>query len=134
MQFGLCIIKPDAFKYGYISGINDELKGAGFNVIKSIERELSHNEAEEFYAEHSHRPFYRSLVEYMTSGNVLIQVLEKDDGVKQLRELMGATNPIDAKDGTIRKKYGTSIDENAIHGSDSKEAALREIKFFFGDV
>ncbi|MDZ5762700.1 Nucleoside diphosphate kinase [Candidatus Cyrtobacter comes] len=132
MERTLCIIKPDAFKYGYVSGIEAEIKNAGFNVVKSLEKRLSEQEAREFYAEHGSRSFFPSLVNYMTSGSVLICVLEHVDGIKKFRELMGATNPIDAKDGTIRKKYGTSIDENAIHGSDSKDAAQREIKFFFG--
>ncbi len=132
MERTLCIIKPDAFKYGYVSGIGTEIKNAGFSVVASLERQLSEQEAKEFYAEHKARPFFAALVNYMTSGHVLIYVLERVDGIRKFRELMGATNPIDAQDGTIRKKYGTSIDENAIHGSDSKEAAQREIKFFFG--
>ena len=131
MEKTLCIIKPDSFKSGYAPKINEDIKNAGFKIVKSVEKTLSEVEAKEFYAEHKERPFFNDLVSYMSSGVVVVQILERENCVKSFRELIGATNPLDAKEGTIRKKYGKSIDENAIHGSDSAESADREIKFFF---
>ena len=130
MENTLCIIKPDAVKNGFIEDINEKIKESGIKITKSKRLTLDREMAENFYAEHSERPFFGELVDFMTSGDCVIQVLEGDDVVSKYRELMGATNPKDAEAGTIRKKYGISIDKNSVHGSDSIENAKIEIDFF----
>ena len=127
MENTLCIIKPDAVKNGFIEDINKKIKESGIKIIKSKRLTLDREIAEEFYAEHSERPFYGELVDFMTSGDSLIQVLEGDDVVSRYRGLMGATNPAEADEGTLRKSYATSLGENAVHGSDSLQSAKREI-------
>ena len=127
------IIKPDATRRNLIGKIITKLEDGGLRVIAQKKIHLTKEQAEQFYSVHKERPFYNDLVQFMTSGPVVVQVLEGDNAVLRNRELMGATNPIDAKEGTIRKKYGISIDKNSVHGSDSLENAKIEIDFFFKD-
>ena len=125
------IIKPDSVEKANTGKIIAHLENAGFTIIASRMTRLSKSQAEAFYAVHNERPFYNDLVAYMTSGPVWVMALEREDAVKNLRQVMGATNPSDADQGTIRKLFGESIERNAIHGSDSQENAAIEIGFFF---
>ncbi len=127
------IIKPDAVAKNVIGEIVSRFEKAGLSVVASRMARLSKEEAGGFYAEHEGKPFYEDLIEYMTSGPVVVQVLEGEDAVMQNRELMGATNPKDAPPGTIRADYAASIDANAVHGSDAPGSAAREIAYFFSD-
>ncbi|HET8807781.1 MAG TPA: nucleoside-diphosphate kinase [Methylophaga sp.] len=127
----LSIIKPDAVAKNVIGEIYSRFEKAGLSVVAARMVHLTQQQAEGFYAEHKARPFFGALVSFMTSGPVMIQVLEGDDAVIKNRDLMGATNPKDAAAGTIRADFATSIDENAAHGSDSTESAAREIAYFF---
>ena len=127
MENTLCIIKPDAVKNGFIEDINEKIKESGIKITKSKRLTLDREIAENFYAEHFERPFFGELVDFMTSGDCVIQVLEGDDVVSKYRELMGATNPAEADEGTLRKLFATSLGENAVHGSDSLQSAEREI-------
>ncbi|MEX0615092.1 MAG: nucleoside-diphosphate kinase [Methylophaga sp.] len=127
----LSIIKPDAVAKNVIGEIYSRFEKAGLSVVAARMVHLSQQQAEGFYAEHKERPFFGDLVSFMTSGPVMIQVLEGDDAVIKNRDLMGATNPKDAAAGTIRADFASSIDENAAHGSDSAESAAREIAYFF---
>lgn len=127
----LSIIKPDAVAKNVIGEIYSRFEKAGLSVVAARMVHLSQQQAEGFYAEHKERSFFGDLVSFMTSGPVMIQVLEGDDAVIKNRDLMGATNPKDAAAGTIRADFATSIDENAAHGSDSAESAAREIAYFF---
>ena len=129
----LTMIKPDAVRDGHIGAILNQINEAGFRISAMKLTQLSQADAEAFYAVHSERPFYGELVEFMTSGPIVAAILEKENAVLGNRELMGATNPKDAEEGTIRKKYGISIDKNSVHGSDSVENAKIEIDFFFKD-
>lgn len=130
----LAIIKPDAVAAGFSDAIIDHIKNNGFEVVTEKDVRLSLEEAEGFYAEHKERPFFPELVEFMTSGPVKIMVLEKDGAIKGWRDLMGATDPAEAEEGTIRKLFGTSKGENATHGSDSVASAAREVKYFFPEL
>ena len=125
------IIKPDATRRNLTGAITKMLEEAGLRVIASRRVHLSRDQAEGFYAVHKERPFFNSLVEFMTSGPVVVQVLEGENAVQRNREVMGATNPADAAEGTIRKTYAESIEANSVHGSDSDENAAIEIDFFF---
>jgi nucleoside-diphosphate kinase len=125
------IIKPDATRRNLTGAVTKKLEDAGLRVIASKRIRMSREQAEGFYAVHKDRPFYSSLVEFMTSGPVVVQVLEGEDAVRRNREVMGATNPADAAEGTIRKSYAESIEANSVHGSDSDENAQVEIAFFF---
>ncbi len=127
----ISIIKPDAVAKNAIGDIYSRFEKAGLKVIAARMIHLSQEQAEGFYAEHKERPFFSALVGFMTSGPVMVQVLEGEDAVLKNRELMGATNPADAEPGTIRADFAQSIDENAVHGSDSTESAAREIAYFF---
>lgn len=127
----LSIIKPDAVAKNIIGEIYALIEGSGLSVVAAKMLHLSREEAEDFYAIHKERPFFKSLVSFMCSGPVMIQVLQGNNAILHYRELMGATNPKDAGPNTIRGKYGDSIDENAVHGSDSPENAKQEIAFFF---
>jgi len=127
MENTLCIIKPDAVKNGFIEDINEKIKESGIKITKSKRLTLDREIAENFYAEHSERPFFGELVDFMTSGDCVIQVLAGYDAVSKYRELMGATNPAEADEGTLRKSFATSLGENAVHGSDSLRSAEREI-------
>ena len=127
----LTMIKPDAMKKGYAGGILDMIINAGFRIVAMKQIKLTAEKAEEFYAVHKERPFYGELVEYMSSGVIIAAILEKENAVEDFRKLIGATNPVNAEEGTIRKKYAASIAENAVHGSDSDENAVIEGAFFF---
>ncbi len=129
----LSIIKPDAVAKNVVGEIYSRFEKAGLSVVAARMVHLSQQQAEGFYAEHKERPFFGDLVSFMTSGPVMIQVLEGDDAVIKNRDLMGATNPKEAAAGTIRADFAQSIDENAVHGSDSTTSAAREIAYFFTD-
>eukprot|EP00389_Voromonas_pontica_P000900 GDKH01001328.1.p2 GENE.GDKH01001328.1~~GDKH01001328.1.p2 ORF type:complete len:144 (-),score=39.75 GDKH01001328.1:88-519(-) len=127
----LSIIKPDAVAKNVIGEIYTRFEKAGLQVVAAKMMHLSQEQAEGFYAEHKERPFFGALVSFMTSGPVMVQVLEGENAVLTNRDLMGATNPADAAAGTIRADFAQSIDENAVHGSDSVESAAREVAYFF---
>ena len=129
----LSIIKPDAVERNLENGIREMFKNNGFKILKEKKIQIDKSEAEKFYKVHETKPFYNDLCAYLASGPIIVMVLEKDNAVLGNRELMGATNPKNADDGTIRKKYGISIDKNSVHGSDSVENAKIEINFFFKD-
>ena len=129
----LSIIKPDAVERNLDNEIKEMFKNKGFSILKEKKIQIEKIEAEKFYKVHETKPFYNDLCAYLSSGPIVVMVLEKENAVLANRELMGATNPIDAKEGTIRKKYGISIDKNSVHGSDSVENAKIEIDFFFKD-
>lgn len=126
------IVKPDAVAKNVIGEIYSRFERAGLRIVASKMIHLSREKAEGFYAEHAERPFFGALVDFMTSGPVMVQVLEGENAIKANREIMGATNPAEALRGTIRADYAVSVDENAAHGSDSPESAEREINYFFG--
>ncbi|HEV8680732.1 MAG TPA: nucleoside-diphosphate kinase [Stellaceae bacterium] len=130
----LSIIKPDATRRNLTGGINDRFERNGLRIVAQKRLHLSREMAERFYAVHAARPFYRSLVDFMSSGPVIVQVLEGEDAVAKNREVMGATNPAQAAAGTIRKDFAESIEANSVHGSDSPENAAQEIAFFFSEV
>ena len=127
----LSIIKPDAVERNLENEIKEMFKSNDFSILKEKKIQIEKSEAEKFYKVHETKPFYNDLCEYLSSGPIVVMVLEKENAVLGNRDLMGATNPKDAKDGTIRKKYGISIDKNSVHGSDSVENAKIEIDFFF---
>ena len=127
----LSIIKPDAVERNLQEEIKSEFKKSGFLIVKEKKIHISKIEAEQFYKVHQTKPCYNDLCAYLSSGPIVVMILEKENSVLGNRELMGATNPEDAEDGTIRKKYGISIDKNSVHGSDSVENAKIEIDFFF---
>ena len=128
----LSIIKPDAVAKNVIGEIYNRFEKAGLRIIAARMEHLSAEKAGEFYAIHKERPFYNDLVEFMTSGPVMVQVLEGEDAIAKNREVMGATNPADAAAGTIRADFAQTVDENAVHGSDGTDTASVEIEFFFG--
>lgn len=127
------IIKPDATKRNITGKIVDRLEEAGLRVIASKRIHMTREQAEGFYAVHRERPFFNDLCSFMTSGPVVVQVLEGDDAIAKNREVMGATNPADAAPGTIRADFAESIEANSVHGSDGPDTAAQEIKFFFTD-
>ena len=129
----LSIIKPDAVERNLENEIKEMFKINGFAILKEKKIQIEKSEAEKFYKVHETKPFYNDLCAYLSSGPIVVMVLEKDNAVLGNRELMGATNPKQAEEGTIRKKYGISIDKNSVHGSDSVENAKIEIDFFFKD-
>jgi nucleoside-diphosphate kinase len=129
----LSIIKPDAVERNLDNEIKEMFKNKGFSIVKEKKIQIEKSEAEKFYKVHETKPFYNDLCAYLSSGPIVVMVLEKENAVLGNRELMGATNPNDAEEGTIRKKYGISIDKNSVHGSDSVENAKIEIDFFFKD-
>ena len=131
MQKTFSIIKPDAVKRNLIGHINQMIESSNLKILASKKMYLTKKQAELFYEVHKERPFFNSLVEYMTSGPVQVQVLEGEDAVTKYRKIMGATNPAEAEEGTIRKLYAESIEANSVHGSDSEENAKIEISFFF---
>ena len=131
MDHTFSIIKPDAIKRNLIGHINQIIEIAGLKIIASKKMYLTKQQAETFYSVHKERPFFNSLLDFMTSGPVQVQVLEGSDAVANYRKIMGATNPDDAEEGTIRKLYAESIEANSVHGSDSAENAKIEINFFF---
>ena len=129
----LSIIKPDAVERNLDNEIKKIFKSDGFKIIKDKKIQITKSEAENFYKVHQTKPFYNDLCAYLSSGPIVVMILEKENAVISNRKIMGATNPKDAEDGTIRKKYGISIDKNSVHGSDSLENAKIEINFFFKD-
>jgi nucleoside-diphosphate kinase len=130
----LSIIKPDATRRNLTGQINARLEAAGLRTVAQRRMRLSRGQAEAFYAVHRERPFYRSLCEFMTSGPVVVQVLEGENAIETNRAVMGATDPAKAAPGTIRKDFAESIEANSVHGSDSRDTAAREIAFFFAEV
>ena len=128
------MIKPDATKRNLTGAITAKLEEAGLRVIASKRVWMSLKEAEGFYAEHSERPFFGELTEFMSSGPTIVQVLEGENGVLANRDIMGATNPADADAGTIRKEFALSLGENSVHGSDATETAAREIAYWFSEI
>ena len=129
----LSIIKPDAVERNLENEIKEMFRNKGFRILKEKKIQIEKSEAEKFYKVHETKPFYNDLCEYLSSGPIVVMVLEKENAVLANRDLMGATNPKDAADGSIRKKYGISIDKNSVHGSDSIDNAKIEIDFFFKD-
>ena len=127
----LSIIKPDAMERSLDGEIKSMFEKDGFNILKEKKIQLAKDEAEQFYKVHETKPFYNDLCEYLSSGPIMVMILEKENAVLANRKLMGATNPKDAEEGTIRKKFGVSIDKNSVHGSDSVDNAKIEINFFF---
>jgi nucleoside-diphosphate kinase len=127
----LSIIKPDAVERNLENEIKEMFKNTGFKILKEKKVQIEKSEAEKFYKVHETKPFYNDLCAYLASGPIVVMILEKQNAVLDNRDLMGATNPKEAKEGTIRKKYGLSIDKNSVHGSDSIENAKIEIDFFF---
>ncbi len=125
------IVKPDAVASNQIGKIYQRFEDAGLKIVASRMLHMTRQQAEEFYRVHKERPFYGELVEFMTSGPVMVQVLEGEDAISRNRQVMGATNPADAAPGTVRADFATDVQENAVHGSDSPEAAQQEIAFFF---
>ena len=130
----LSIIKPDATKRNLTGKINSKLEDSGLKIIAQKRIHLSKTQAEDFYKVHQERPFYNDLVKFMISGPVVVQVLESENAVSKNREVMGATNPDEAEDGTIRKEFAVSLEANSVHGSDSLENAKIEISFFFSQI
>ena len=133
-QKTLSIIKPDAVKAGHVDSINLMIENSGLKILEKKELKLSKEEAQQFYAVHSDKPFYNELCEFMTSGPIIVQMIEGENAIELYRKVMGATNPAEADENTIRKKFATSIQENAVHGSDNENNALKELNFFFKDV
>ena len=131
LQRTLTIIKPDAVKRNAIGDIIEQFEKQSFRILAIKMLEISKHQAEQFYAVHASRPFYNSLTDFMSSGPIVVLALEKENAIADLRKLMGATNPANADEGTIRKKYAGSIEGNAIHGSDAEETAQFEIGYFF---
>ena len=129
----LSIIKPDAVERNLDREIKEIFIHKGFNIVKEKKIQITKPEAEQFYKVHETKPFYNDLCAYLSSGPIVVMILEKENAVLSNREIMGATNPKEAKDGTIRKKFGISIDKNSVHGSDSVDNAKIEINFFFKD-
>src|SRR5271166_3694552 len=134
LQRTFSIVKPDAVASGHAGKILAHLLNEGFRIVGLRMLKMSQEEAEGFYAVHRERPFFSSLVKFMTEGPVIVMALEREDAVKKLREVMGATNPANAAEGTVRKLYAESIERNAIHGSDAPETAAEELKYFFTTV
>ncbi len=131
MEKTLAILKPDAVKKKYTGKIIDRIYDKGFSFKGLTMLQLNEEKAKIFYEVHKERPFFNDLIQYMTSGPIIAAVLEKENAIKDWRELMGATDPAKAQNGTIRKDFGVNMDANAVHGSDSPETASREINFFF---
>ncbi len=134
LQRTLTMIKPDAVAAGNTGAVLAHLEGAGFKIVGMKKLHLAKSQAEAFYAVHKERPFYGELVEFMSEGPIIAACLEREDAVKALRDTMGATNPAEADDGTLRKLFGTNIGRNATHGSDSEENAAIETAFFFSGL
>jgi len=125
------MIKPTAMRKGYMAAIMNQITEGGFKIVAAKMTQMSIDDAKEFYAIHSERPFFGELTEFMSSGPIMAMILEKENAVEEYRNFIGATNPEEAAEGTIRKKYGTNMGENAVHGSDSDENAEIESNFFF---
>ena len=132
MERTLSIIKPDGVEKNVIGEIYKRFEDSGLTIVEAKMLHLTREQAEGFYAVHKERPFFNDLVDYMISGPVMVQVLEGENAIERNRELMGATNPAEADEGTIRKDFATSIEKNTVHGSDGPDTAKEEISFFFG--
>ena len=132
MERTLSIIKPDGVEKNVIGEIYKRFEDSGLTIVEAKMLHLTRDQAEGFYAVHKERPFFNDLVDYMISGPVMVQVLEGENAIERNRELMGATNPAEADEGTIRKDFATSIEKNTVHGSDGPDIAKEEISFFFG--
>ena len=132
LEHTLSIIKPDAVKADYSDSINLMIENCGLKILEQKTLTLSKEQARKFYLVHFDKPFYDELCKFMTSGPIIVQMLEGDNAIEIYRKVMGSTDPKNADDGTIRKKFAKSIQENAVHGSDSKDNAEKELKFFFG--
>lgn len=130
----LSIIKPDATRRNLTGKINAKFEDAGLTIVATKRLQLTKAQAEAFYAEHAHRPFYADLVSFMISGPVVVQVLSGENAIQKNRDIMGATNPANAAPGTIRKEFAESIEANSVHGSDGADAAAREVSFFFAGI
>ncbi len=133
-EITLAIIKPDAVKAGYTGKIIDIIEEKGFDILRLEKLELMEEDAQDFYAVHKDRPFFGELVQFMTSGPIVVMVLERENAIKAWRDLMGATDPLKAAEGTIRKRFGKNVGENATHGSDSPENAENEVAFFYPEL
>tara|TARA_B100000989_G_C19371524_1_gene397640 strand:- start:10 stop:432 length:423 start_codon:yes stop_codon:yes gene_type:complete len=133
VQRTFSIIKPDATRRNLTGAINSKIESSGLRIIAQKRIHMSAAQAKEFYSVHAERPFYNGLVSFMTSGPVIVQVLEGENAISTYREVMGATNPLEAADGTIRKEFAENIEANSVHGSDSDENAAIEIAHFFND-
>ncbi len=133
IQRTFSIVKPDAVASNNIGNIYSRFEQAGLTIVASRMLHLSKEQAEQFYAVHKERPFYNDLVKFMTSGPVMVQVLEGENAIAKNREVMGATNPADAAAGTIRADFAANVEENAVHGSDAPDTAVEEIAFFFSE-
>ena len=131
LQRTLSIIKPDAVKSGYVDSINSLIESSGLKIIKKKNLTLNKEQAAKFYSIHSDKSFYKKLCSFMSSGPIVVQMLEGDNAIEIYRDLMGATDPKNAKEHTIRKKFAASVQENAVHGSDCEEDAKKELDFFF---
>src|ERR1700760_601460 len=134
MQRTFSIIKPDAVRKGHSAAMLAEIDQGGFKIVAIKKMFLSKSQAQGFYAVHAQRPFFDSLTTFMSSGSIIAMVLEKENAIADLRKLMGATNPANAEEGTIRKQFAASIEENAMHGSDAEDTAAFEIGFFFAGL
>lgn len=134
MERTLAIIKPDAVENKYSGKIIDQIEQKGFNIIALEKKRLPREDAEYFYEVHHEKKFFGEIINFMISGPIIVMVLEKEDAIRAWRDLMGATDPEKAADGTLRSMYAQSIGQNAVHGSDSPDTAQREISFFFPDV
>jgi nucleoside-diphosphate kinase len=130
----LSIIKPDATARNLTGSINGMIESAGFRIVAQKRVQLTLEQAQKFYEVHKEKPFYDELCRFLSSAPIVVQVLEKENAIADYRALMGSTNPVNASDGTIRKRFAISIDQNSVHGSDASETAINEIKFFFSDV
>ena len=131
LQRTFTIIKPDAVRKNAVGDIIEQFEKNGFRILAMKMLEISKRQAEEFYAVHAHRPFYTSLTDFMSSGPIIVMALEKEGAIAAWRDLMGPTNPANASEGTIRKKWGSSIEQNATHGSDAEDTARFELSYFF---
>ena len=129
----LSIVKPDAVERNLVNSIKSEFEKNNLKIIKSKKVKITKKEAEDFYKVHQTKPFYNDLCNYLSSGPIFVMILEGENAISKNREIMGATDPMKANEGTLRKMYGISIDKNSVHGSDSKENAKKEIDFFFKD-
>jgi nucleoside-diphosphate kinase len=134
MERTLSIIKPDAVKAGHLGAILDAIEGAGLKIVATRLIHLTRRQAEGFYAVHRERPFFKGLVEFMSSGPCLVSALEGDSAIARYRKLMGATNPAQAEPGSLRKRFASDIERNAVHGSDAPETARQEIAYFFSEL
>ena len=134
MERTFAIIKPDAVAKGFTGKIIDRIESKGFKIVAMKKIHMTKKQAEGFYAVHSSKPFFNDLTTFMSSSPCVVMILEKENAISDWRKLMGATNPANAEDGTLRKEFGANIDNNAVHGSDAPETADKETRYFFADI